>query len=164
MCNCKSRFPGGTVNNTPGGYAWNDNRFHTYNDPPISPREGEDVVFDEPGRCSGARVDSHSHHLALMSAGGRLSIVCRHGGGEVRYPICERRVQLIDILSRMTSDERYWFLLSLWSAMDNAAKEARIETCRQWERAAIEKRIRVRRRKGMRRAEVLPRVQEEVTQ
>ena len=64
----------------------------------------------------------------------------------------------------MTSDERYWFLLTLWESMDNAAKEARIETSKQWQLAAIEKRIRVRRRKGMRRAEVLPRVRVEVAQ
>jgi hypothetical protein len=73
-------------------------------------------------------------------------------------------LQIINILSRMTSDERYWFLLSLWRGMDDAAKEARIETSREWQRAAIEKRIRVRSRKGMRRAEVLPRVQAEVSQ
>ena len=164
MCNCKSRFPSGTVNNTPGGYAWNDNRFHTYNDPPISPREGEDVVFDEPGRCSGARVDSHSHHVALISNGGLLSVICRHGGGEFRYSIPEYRSQIINMLARMTSDERYWFLLSIWEGMDHAAKEARIDTSREWQRAAIEKRIRVRSRKGMRRAEVLPRVQVEVPQ
>ena len=122
------------------------------------------MVFDEPGRCSGARVDSHSHHVALISNGGLLSVICRHGGGEFRYSIPEYRSQIINMLARMTSDERYWFLLSIWEGMDHAAKEARIDTSREWQRAAIEKRIRVRSRKGMRRAEVLPRVQVEVPQ
>ena len=122
------------------------------------------MVFDEPGRCSGAQVDSHSHHVALISNGGLLSVVCRHGGGEVRYSIPEHRVQLVDMLARMTSDERYWFLLSLWNCADDAAQNARDKTTQYWGLAAIEKRIRVRRRKGMRRAEVLPRVRVEVAQ
>lgn len=76
MCMCGKP----TLNGQPG-YSWNGARPGIY---PINPpdlREGDELLYDEPGRCGG--LDSHSYHLRVVRAryGGCVLLV-RHGGGD----------------------------------------------------------------------------------
>jgi hypothetical protein len=146
MCGCG----GNSVNGTPNAYSWDGVHFSTYQ--PNPPKLGDDytVLYDEPGRCGRNKCDSHSYHFQLVKhrhESGRLQIACRHGGGTVLHHV-RTYSNLPDLLSKLSSDDRYWLLHDIWYACDEAEKAAKKDTAYEWRVAAAEKRIKVRRRKG----------------
>jgi hypothetical protein len=52
--------------------------------------EGDELIYDLPGRCGG--MDSHCHHLRLVKAQfGGYALLMRHGGGDERHPLWPRQ-------------------------------------------------------------------------
>ena len=152
MCMCK--VP--SVNGTPNAYCWNDaSKTSTY--PVMSPEllEGDTVLFDEPGRC-GRKCDSHSHHFTLVKNYSWCAVVCRHGNGTERYDIPDHGNAIVPCLASMDSDSRYWTMQAIWTACQNAASKSASNTRATYEKAIIQKRVKVRTRKGRKSVHVMP--------
>ena len=111
MCNCGKP----TINGQVGEYRWNNDTPSTYpiNPPPL--QDGDDLVYDEPGRCGNGR-DSHSYHFRVVRKYGMFHLLVRHGGGDRR--ICLWSEPGIASLEKMGSDERYWMLCLIYSTQD----------------------------------------------
>ena len=76
MCCCERPTVNGEF-----GYKWQRNDSPMVYKP-YAPelREGENLLFDEPGRCGG--VDSHSYHYRLVTWHSSFHLLVRHSGGE----------------------------------------------------------------------------------
>lgn len=138
MCMCGKP----TINGEPG-YSWNGEPSHVR---PIQAPDllgGDELLFDEPGRCGG--LDSHSHHLRVVRRRyGGFTLAVRHGGGDERVNLGSTRMA-IDGLAALDSNARYWLLLRLYHVQSDAACHA-IEVCdSKWRKAAAERRIKTRR-------------------
>jgi hypothetical protein len=136
MCCCEKP----NVNGQPG-YLWSSRvgRVSIY---PVSPpmiEEGEKIIFDEPGRCGGQ--DSHSFHYRLMSDG---ALVVRHGGGDERISYLSNSKALIEALTLLDSNSRYWILNAIYHAQSSAARKATAMEAERWHKAAADKRIKTR--------------------
>src|SRR6266702_7064250 len=135
MCMC-----GKPTLNGESGYSWNGERAHVRPvDPPVL-EGGDELLYDEPGRCGG--VDSHCHHLRVVkSRYDGFKLLVRHGGGDERIDL---GCVALDGLAALDSNARYWLLLRLYRVQSNAASRA-IEKCDvAWRVAAAEKRIKTR--------------------
>jgi hypothetical protein len=141
MCCC-----GKPVVNGQEGYSWDGKRFGVHPVNPPTLRDGEVLLYDEPGRCGG--IDSHCHHYRLVSHGGTLQLLVKHGGGEERIDYLSNSKALRALFDAMDSNGRYWMLNAMWHAQSNAASEARRLEAAKWRNAAFEKRIVVKRRSG----------------
>ena len=88
MCCC-----GKPIVNGEFGYKWqpNDAPGVRESDPPEL-RDGDELIYDEPGRCGG--LDSHSHHYRVVARTGYFELLVRHGGGEDRVSLAPRRCSL----------------------------------------------------------------------
>jgi len=152
MCMC-----GKPVINGQPGYSWNGNGTSVY---PVNPPElkaDDTLIYDEPGRCGG--LDSHCHHFRLVKdRWGDVAILVRHGGGDERFSIAKYMpgmTQLLAAMERQDTNGRYWFMHLLHSIHHNAESAAKSRERGIWAMAAIEKRIKVRRRNGQTRAEIV---------
>jgi len=142
MCCC------GTPNiNGQFGYSWDGKNQSTH---PINPPElldGESLIFDEPGRCGG--LDSHSHHYRVIARSmGLLVLAVRHGAGDDRVRLSCART-LLRPLAALDSTSRYWMLNAIYHAHADARRDARDEESARWRSAAVDKRIKIRRSKGL---------------
>lgn len=150
MCMC-----GKPTKNGEYGYVWNDARVvGVYPVNPPALREGDELIYDEPGRCG--RLDCHSHHFRLVRNQAYHYLLARHGGGDHRIELGSVAALGLRALEVMDSDARYWMLHTLYSVSCDEARSAREDEARNWRRAALEKRIKVRRRGGRVRVEVVP--------
>lgn len=148
MCMCI--HVGGKPNiNGQHGYCWNNANavgIHPINPPEL--RDGETLIFDEPGRCGG--VDAHSHHFRLVFeayGNGSAALLVRNGGGEERFPIAKwmpALQPLIDSMRQMDTHGRYWAIHLLYSIHRKATDEAMSAERSKWIKAAREKRIKVK--------------------
>lgn len=140
MCCC------GTPNiNGQPGYRWQPN------DPPsIRPvhppalEEGDQLLYDEPGRCGG--TDCHSHHYRLVKRSGSYELLVQHGGGleRIRTHLHSKCVGLLDGLAAMDTNIRYWMLHAIYYAHSDGDQKARDRTNTFWRKAAAENRIKTR--------------------
>ena len=113
-----------------------------YGPNPPELRDGDTLLFDEPGRCGG--LDSHSHHFRVVKHGcGSVSLLVRHGGGGERILLFPHR-DLAAILGTMDSTARYWMLATIHAAHGDGASNARENESYRWKEAAAEKRIKTR--------------------
>jgi len=133
-----------TINGQPG-YSWNSRVEGCGGIYPVNPpalRDGDVLLFDEPGRCGG--IDSHSHHFRLVrqSFGGPALLV-RHGGGDEAIGLGVIR-KAIDTLASLDSDARYWMLLQLYTMFRDGQNLATASCNHTWRQAAAEKRIKTR--------------------
>lgn len=141
MCCCGTP----TVNGQPG-YRWQPNdepRVRPVDPPEL--QEGDQLLVDEPGRCGG--LDSHSHHVRLVLRHNEMLLLVRNGSGdhEVRLPYS---FSLSNVIQRLDSDTRYWLLLSFYNVASASEISATSKAVDRWSKAAAEKRIKVRRRRG----------------
>jgi uncharacterized protein involved in type VI secretion and phage assembly len=144
MCCCGKP----NVNGTPGAYSWDGRTFSTREPSPPPLADGDALLFDEPGRCGG--LDAHSHHFRLVKgAYNAVALLVRHGGGVERISLGATFRLFLPSMAALDSNARYWLLHSLYSAQDNAATEARAAEASRWRKAAAEKRIKVRKVRGM---------------
>jgi hypothetical protein len=138
MCCCGKP----TVNGQPG-HSWDGKTFSTRPVAPPSLGEHETLIFDEPGRCGG--IDAHSHHFRLVKGlGGNLYLLVRHGGGDERIAMGITLRLALGALTAADTNDRYWFLHSLYSVHRNATREASGASEARWRQAAADKRIRTR--------------------
>lgn len=153
MCCCGKP----SVNGESNAYSWDGKTRSTYRPNPPELREGEVLIYDLPGRCGG--VDSHSHHLRLVSLGntGRsFTLMVRHGGGDVRLPLgfTYRVKALLAALEPLDDNGRYWVLLALLNIAEDAAQVARDANEATWRQAAADKRIKTRKMPGKNKVKV----------
>jgi hypothetical protein len=152
MCMCDKP----NINGQPG-YSWDGKTGGVYPVRPPVLLDGEELIYDEPGRCGGQ--DSHCHHFRLVKRHGDYVVVVRHGGGEERFRIASHRpgaTPLVESMERMDSNGRYWSLHLLYYSMAEAALTAQEQERMRWTAAAAEKRIKLRRRNGGIRVDIMP--------
>jgi hypothetical protein len=127
------------------GYKWNEPTgpasVRPVNPPEI--QEGDEILFDEPGRCGG--IDSHCHHYRLVTRRySGIALLVRHGGGDDVIPCLSNGRAIIDAMRSLDSNGRYWLLNAMYHTHKDAAQKARVSTTEKWETAAAEKRIHTR--------------------
>ncbi len=154
MCNCISHP---NVNGEPG-YRWNDNGpggVRQPSPPPVG--ADETVLYDEPGRCGG--LDGHCHHfMVIQRQYGYPVLAWNHGGGPGRVELAGAIWKLIaPTIAGLDTHARYWLLYAIYSTVHKAVQHAEVVERGTWRDAAIEKRIKVRRRGGRTRVEILTR-------
>jgi hypothetical protein len=156
MCCCGKPTVNGEM-----GYRWNDlNAKPTVRplDPPTL-NENEALIYDEPGRCGG--LDSHCHHYRLVRHYGSVYLLVRHGGGDERMRLSSTPT-LLDTLATLDSNARYWIFNAMYHAHSHGARDARSREQERWRTAALDKRIRVRRRQGTVHVSIEPKIEPSV--
>ena len=150
MCMCGKP----TINGQPNAYSWDGKQFSTRHPFPPAVPDGDELLFDEPGRCGG--IDAHSHHFRLVKAQyGGFGLLVRHGGGEETVNLGYAVVrQLIPAMREMDSTTRFWLLHTLYTTARDAGELAAGRMEHRWRVAAAEKRIRTRKRRGQNLVEV----------
>lgn len=141
MCMCNTP----TVNGD-HGYSWNGEKPHTR--PPMPPMldEGDEMLFDGPGRCGG--LDAHCHHFRIVRENGvRLVLLVRNGSGEHRLEL-PHSFGLSGSIDALDSDGLFWLLMSMDEVASKVRRDATEKTDRKWIQAAAEKRIKTRKRRG----------------
>lgn len=138
MCCCGKP----NVNGTPGAYSWDGRIWSTRQPCPPDLLPGDELLYDEPGRCGG--IDAHSHHFRLVKCYGSYDILVRHGGGDERFSLGVTGRLLVPSLTTLDSNARYWLMHTLYSVHQNAQRATRDTTTALWCTAAAEKRIKTR--------------------
>jgi hypothetical protein len=152
MCCCEKPTINGTTPvkmtfDAPGG---------NYQPNPPELAEGDQLLFDEPGRCGGRNpdakpgelgaggLDCHSHHYRLVRHYGLdLDLLVRHGGGDKRVRL-RSTWAFEQSLNSLDSNGRYWMFNAIYHAQNDAASHARETERMDWKTAAAEKRIKTR--------------------
>lgn len=136
MCCC-----GKPVINGQPGYKWQPNDAPIVRQPfPPALDEGDELLYDEPGRCGG--LDAHSHHFRVVRHFCSLYLMVQHGGGRERFRMpCALRLLTLDSLD---SNARYWLLHTIFSAYRDGSTTGRDSEAALWRQAAAEKRIKTR--------------------
>jgi hypothetical protein len=148
MCCCSKP----NVNGTPNGYSW-DGKSHTTRAPaPPALRDGDEVLYDEPGRCGG--LDCHAHHFQLVKTYGGHDVLVRHGGGDVRFSLGVVGRLLVPSFASLDSNGRYWLMHTLYSTREDAVRSAEDVVASRWRVAAANKRIKTRKVRGTGRVKV----------
>lgn len=135
MCCCPKPSVNGEVN----AYSWDGKSLSTRTPAPPALKDGDVVLYDEPGRCGG--IDSHCHHLTVVENGRAFAIMVRHGGGDERLPLGHRGESIVEPLALMDSNTRYWFLLKIMSLTRDLQTAARDETRRTYAQAFVDGRL-----------------------
>ena len=107
MCCCGKP----NVNGTPGAYSWDGMTWSTRQPSPPDMRDGDVLLYDEPGRCGG--LDCHAYHFRLVKAGAYHDVLVRHGGGDERFSLCGTGRLMVPSLEALDSNGRYWLLHTL---------------------------------------------------
>lgn len=149
MCMCEHANVNGTLN----AYSWNTDHKSTYPVNPPAPREGDELLYDEPGRCvRGVReggisggLDSHAYHFRLVKSRYDYAVLVRHGGGDECVPLGSIGKRIAPCFTGLDSESRYFLMYALYSTHRDARNAATSETSNLWRNAAAEKRIRTRR-------------------
>jgi hypothetical protein len=131
-----------TLNGEPG-YSWDGKGYSTRSVNPPDLKDGDQLLYDEPGRCGG--LDSHSHHIRLVKNRSDYVIRVRHGGGDEAVALsCAMRLA-IDGLAALDSNARYWLLLSILSAVRDSQHTAEDKTADKYRKAFVDGRLKKRR-------------------
>ena len=142
MCCC-----GKPVINGQPGFKWQPNdapRIHPVNPPALD--EYETLLYDEPGRCGG--LDAHCHHYRVVRMFSSVYLLVQHGGGKERIPLHTTK-HFMPLLESLDTHGRYWLLHTLYYAHHEGKEEGTQQTRRYWQDAAREKRIKVRKGRGI---------------
>ena len=141
MCCC-----GQPIINGQPGYKWQPNDMPSIRpvDPPALD-EYDVLLYDEPGRCGG--IDAHCHHYRMVKMFSSRYLLVQHGGGRERIPL-HLPASTMQILDSVDTHARYWLLHSLYYAHQDGVAKGSAETRQYWNNAAIEKRIKLRKRRG----------------
>lgn len=142
MCCCEKP----TINGE-HGYKWQPKDEPSVREPhPPTLRNGDTLLYDEPGRCGG--LDSHCHHYRIvLSRSSAMDLLVRHGGGEERISLCTKST-LLSNLECMSSTARYWVANAVYHAYRDGKKSGLEESDSRWRLAAAERRIKVRKIRG----------------
>lgn len=148
MCCCGQP----NVNGTPNAYSWDGKSRSTRQPMPPALRDGDNLLYDEPGRCGG--LDCHSHHFRLVKCNGSHDVLVRHGGGEERFSLGVIGRLLVPSFERLDSNGRFWLMHTMYSTRSDTRREAESAVEHRWRTAAAEKRIRTRKLRGAPRVKV----------
>ncbi len=162
MCMC-----GKPTRNDEPGYSWDGKSRSVYGVEGRAPTvpAGALILYDEPGRCGG--TDSHSYHFRVVDTRGdgwKYTLLVRHGGGDEAIDIGGPRGLVFGIGAAGDSDARYWLMAWFYHHRYYAIREAKEAERRQWAEAAVEKRIKIKRRNGSRYVSIEPKRAETKTQ
>lgn len=138
MCCCAKP----NINGDPG-YSWDGKEVGTRPTAPPALWDGDDLLFDEPGRCGG--IDSHSHHYRVVKNCGGIALLVRHGGGDDRIPLFLPRGFSLD---PMDSNMRYWFLNAIYHGYREGIRSGSAATDREYRQAFLEDRLKKRKLPG----------------
>lgn len=129
------------------GYKWNNPNGAASIRPISAPetQEGDELLYDEPGRCGG--IDSHAHHYRIVRNSGSIYLLVRNGAGDKRIRLSLYANQP-EAFAQLDSNGRYWILNALYHAQNQSARQAQAETEESWRKAAAEKRIKTRKVRG----------------
>lgn len=139
MCMCEKP----TINGEPG-YSWDGKSVSVRQPAPPQLQEGDALIYDLPGRC-GHGCDSHCHHFRVVKNHTYALLVC-HGGGEERIELGSRHG--VKVLESLDDEGRYWFLQMLYHVQAHASRVAAGKVGQRWLKAAAEKRIKTRKKRG----------------
>jgi hypothetical protein len=137
LCACKKP----TINGQPG-YCWQPSdpeTVHPTNAPQI--QKDDTLLFDEPGRC-GRGIDSHAFHVRLILRGRRSYLCVKHFNGQEELDL-GGQIEAQDLLV-MSSDARYWLLMSFYRAAAKIARNATQAERTFWRKAIAENRVKKR--------------------
>lgn len=141
MCCCAEP----NVNGEPG-YSWDGKAVGVRPVDPPALADGDELLFDEPGRCGG--MDSHCHHYRLVKNYG-FALLVRHGGGDERVRLSLPRGTGLDGPEwRMSSDTRYWMLNAMYHAHSEGRRSGRDATARTYADAFVDGRLKKRKQRG----------------
>lgn len=107
-----------------------------------------------PGGVTGGGVCYRSYYLRVLMVEGREDAVLirvKHGAGEEVFTIPTR---LLNFLWLMDDDEQYMHVYSLYRVLSDLRLNAGREVGKKWQRAIIEKRVRIRRKRGQKSVEI----------
>lgn len=137
---CRHKTGKCNINGQPG-YSWNGEEPMTRQVEPPALRDGDELLYDLPGRC-GRGTDSHSFHFRVVKSGGYgMDLLVRHGRGDERFRLsCPAG----ESFASMSEEDRYWVCQAMYHAIENAREKSHRDTTARWQQAAAEKRIRTR--------------------
>lgn len=135
-----------TINGEPGAYSWDGKTRGTRPPNPPDLREGDELLYDEPGRCGG--IDAHSHHFRLVKGRYGYALLVRHGGGDDSFDLGITAKLCLGSLASLDSNARYWLMHTIYSTWRDATGLAASRSNAEWRIAAAENRIRTRKRRG----------------
>lgn len=146
MCCCGKPVMNGTL-----GFKWQpSDAVSIY---PLNPPEllnNDQLLFDEPGRCFNG-LDSHSHHYRLVKNNGIFYILVRNGLGDYRVDLdSSSRTVWIETFEKNDSDNRYLIMQSIYNLYYRSVSLTEMKCNQKWAKAYTEKRIKIRRKKGLR--------------
>jgi len=137
MCCCGTP----NVNGQPG-YRWQPGDAPSVRKPyPPELSQGDELLYDEPGRCGG--MDCHCHHYRLVRQYSSVYLLVQHGGGIERVRL-STTATLLATFAALDSNQRYWILHAIHHAQTDAARAAADKNSAMWQRAAAEKRIKTK--------------------
>lgn len=140
MCCCGKP----TINGEPGAYSWDGKSFSTRQPSPPTLNEGDELLYDGPGRC-GRGVDSHCYHFRVVKHYGTRYLLVRHGGGEERIELGGSRPGIAPILG-LAAEDTYWLLQTIYHTLSDhtrdAVRSAVADLRRQFTDAYLDGRIR----------------------
>ena len=137
MCCCGKPTINGEM-----GYRWQPNDAPTIRQPHLPElREGDVLLYEEPGRCGG--LDCHSHDFRVVKRSANYQLLCTSGLGLTTVRLFRL---MIPALEPMESNARYWMLYALYTAHVDAAHDAMEMERRMWQAALAENRVKVNRR------------------
>ncbi len=116
-------------------------------------QDGDEILFDECGRCAPqvngkGQTDYHSYHFRLVRNVSMYSLLVRHGGGDERIPLGHDHTRIAEILWMLDSDARYLMMHALYGVHRDAKERATAATRREWSQAAVDGRIKKRKKRG----------------
>jgi hypothetical protein len=104
-------------------------------------RVGDELLYDEPGRCGG--LDCHSHHYRVVKQYGQRWLLVRHGGGDDSIKL-HLPTAVEGLLANLDSNARYWLLHTIYYVHWESTQNATDNSDQKWRLAAAEKRIKTR--------------------
>ncbi len=148
MCMCAEP----NVNGQPG-YSWDGKSISTRPIHPPTLKDGDVLLYDEPGRCGG--MDSHCHHYRLVKG---PALLVAHGGGMERMRVSLPRGFSLD---SMDSNTRYWILNAIYHAANDAERKGRDSESGRYSQAFLDGRLKKRRGKYTAKVWIEPEVKAE---
>ncbi len=150
MCCCGKP----TINGQKGVYSWDGKSFSTRPVDPPDLQDGDELVYDGPGRCGG--IDSHCHHFRIVKHYSSYDLLVRHGGGDERIRIGGCRNATVQTILALSENDRYWMCQMIDDTARHASREAVQKNDSRWRIAFLDGRLKKRKRQGRVSVEFLP--------
>lgn len=116
--------------------------------------KGDAIIYDEPGRCSPCvdgvpdEIDYHSHSFRMVQNYNHHRLIVRHGGGQEEIDLGFDRPGAKEILSKMSSDERFLMFYLMFDIKHEAERRAQRETAEKYREAFVSGELKKRKLRG----------------